>query len=263
MPEVKEHAPGSFYWIELGTSDTAAAKKFYSQVFGWEAMDNPIGPDEVYTIYTLKGLDVAAMYKLRPEQTSQGVPPHWGTYISVASADDAAKKAAGLGATVILEPFDVMEHGRMALIKDPQGAVFNVWQPKAHIGVKLVGESGTFCWDELWTTDRKAAAEFYKGLFGWGAKEGDMGEMGVYTEWQNGGTSIGGMMQISPQMGPIPPNWLPYFMVDDCDATVEKVKAGGGKVHVPPTDIQNVGRFAVLGDPQGAGFAIIKLTHQV
>jgi predicted enzyme related to lactoylglutathione lyase len=138
--------------------------------------------------------------------------------------------------------------------------MFCVWQAKAHIGARLVGENGTFCWDELWTTNRKKAAEFYTGLFGWGAKEGDMGGMGVYTEWQNAGQSIGGMMEIAPEMGQVPPNWLPYFMVEDCDATSEKAKSSGGKLFVPPTDIPNVGRFSVIGDPQGAMFAIIKLT---
>lgn len=260
MPEVTRHAPGSFCWMELNTSDPAAAKKFYSGLFNWGPKDVPAGPDMVYTMLEIRGLEVAAMCGLQPEQKAHGVPPHWMTYIAVESADDAAAKAQKLGGTVLAPAFDVMDVGRMAIIKDPQGATFCVWQAKAHIGARLVGEPGTFGWDELWTTDRKKAAEFYKGLFGWGAKEGDMGAMGVYTEWQNGGQSIGGMMEITPEMGPAPPNWLPYFMVDDCDATAEKAKASGGKLFVPPTDIPNVGRFSVIGDPQGAMFAIIKLT---
>lgn len=246
--------------MELNTSDPAAAKKFYSGLFNWGPKDVPAGPDMVYTMLEIRGLEVAAMCGLQPEQKAHGVPPHWMTYIAVESADDAAAKAQKLGGTVLAPAFDVMDVGRMAIIKDPQGATFCVWQAKAHIGARLVGEPGTFGWDELWTTDRKKAAEFYKGLFGWGAKEGDMGAMGVYTEWQNGGQSIGGMMEITPEMGPAPPNWLPYFMVDDCDATAEKAKASGGKLFVPPTDIPNVGRFSVIGDPQGAMFAIIKLT---
>jgi len=260
MPEVTSHAPGNFCWIELNTSDPGAAKKFYTGLFGWSAEDTPAGPDMVYTMLKINGLEVGAMCALQPDQKAQGVPPHWMSYVSVESADAAAEKATSLGGTVFAGPFDVMEHGRMAVIQDPQGAVFCVWQPKAHIGVKLAGDTGTFGWDELWTTDRKKAAEFYTGLFGWGAKEGDMGEQGIYTEWQNSGQSIGGMMEITPEMGPVPPNWLPYFMVDDVDATAEKTQSTGGKVMVPPTDIPNVGRFAVLGDPQGAMFAIIKLS---
>jgi predicted enzyme related to lactoylglutathione lyase len=245
--------------MELNTSDTGAAKKFYNGLFDWQAEDMPAGPDMVYTMLRLQGLEVGAMCNLQPDQKAHGVPPHWMTYIAVENADDAAKKAASLGATVLAGPFDVMDVGRMAVLQDPQGATFCVWQAKAHIGARLVGEIGTFGWDELWTTDRKGAVDFYKGMFGWGAKEGSMGEMGIYTEWQNEGQSIGGMMQIAPEMGQVPPNWLPYVMVADCDAIANKAAATGGKQFVPPTDIPNVGRFAVLSDPQGAMFAIIKL----
>ena len=271
MPEVTSYTPGSFCWIELGTSDTDAAQKFYRSLFGWEAQDTPAGPDMVYTMLKLRGREVGAMYKLRAEQTTHGVPPNWMSYIAVASADDAAKKAASLGGTLMADAFDVMDVGRMAIVRDPQGAAFCVWQAKAHAGMKLVGETGTFGWDELWTTDRKKAAAFYTGLFGWGAKEGaltaaaqsssaDMKKKGVYVEWTLAGRSIGGMMEITPEMGPVPPNWLPYFMVDDCDATAKKAKTGGGRLQVPPMDIPNVGRFSVIQDPQGAMFAIIKLS---
>jgi len=263
MPEVTSHAPGNFCWIELATNDPEGAKKFYSAVFGWEADDTPAGPDMVYTMLRIRGLDVAAMYKLGAEEAAAGIPPHWNSYIAVASADEAAKKAASLGGKVIVDAFDVMEHGRMAVIQDPLGAAFCVWQAKAHFGVKLVGETGTFGWDELWTTDRKKAAEFYTGLFGWKTKGGDETLAGgPYTEWINGGQSIGGMMEITPEMGPVPPNWLPYFMVDDCNASADKAKALGGKLFVPPTDIPTVGRFSVVADPQGAMFAIIKLSME-
>jgi predicted enzyme related to lactoylglutathione lyase len=260
MPEVTSHAPGSFCWIELGTSDTDGAKKFYSALFGWDPVDMPAGPDMIYTMLKLRGLDIGAMYKLGAEEAKHGIPPHWNTYVAVASADEAAKKATALGGKILAEAFDVMDVGRMAIIQDPQGATFCVWQAKNHIGFRLFGETGSFGWDELWTTDRKKAAEFYKGLFGWGAKEGDMaGTGGVYTEWTNNGQSIGGMLEITPDMGPMPPNWLPYFMVDDCNATADKASSLGAKIFVPPTDIPTVGRFSVIQDPQGATFCIIKL----
>lgn len=260
MPEVTGHAPGSFCWIELGTNDPNGAKKFYKGLFGWEAEDMPAGPDMNYTMLRIRGLDVGAMYKLGAEETAHGIPPHWNSYVAVASADEAAAKAKALGGNILADAFDVMDVGRMAIVQDPLGATFEVWQAKAHFGVKLVGEAGTFCWDELWTTDRKKAAEFYTGLFGWKTKDGDAGPAGVYTEWSNAGQPIGGMMEISPDMGPVPPNWLPYFMVEDCNATAETAGALGGKLFVPPTDIPNVGRFSVIADPQGAMFAIVKLT---
>jgi predicted enzyme related to lactoylglutathione lyase len=144
---------------------------------------------------------------------------------------------------------------------DPLPAHFRIAQAKAHIGARLVGENGAFGWDELWTTDRKKAAQFYQGLFGWAAKEGNMGDMGVYVEWQNGGQSIGGIMEITPDMGPVPPNWLPYFMVDNRDAVAEKATKSGAKLMVPPQDIPNIGKFCVITDPQGAAFAIIKIAR--
>jgi predicted enzyme related to lactoylglutathione lyase len=261
MPEVKSHAPGAFCWIELNTSDPGAAKKFYTGLFGWDAEDTPAGPDMVYTMLRVGGLEVGAMCALQPDQKAHGVPPHWMSYIAVESADDAANKAKSLGGNVLADAFDVMDVGRMAILQDPQGATFCVWQAKAHIGFRLVAETGTFGWDELWTTDTNKAAEFYTGLFGWAAKDSGANMAGGgYTEWQLGGQSIGGMMKIQPEMGPVPPNWLPYFMVEDCNATADKAAASGGKLFVPPTDIPNVGRFAVIQDPQGAVFAIIKLT---
>jgi len=261
MPEVTSHEPGSFCWMELNTSDPAAAKTFYKGLFDWDAEDTPAGPDMVYTMLRIRGLEVGAMCGLQPEQKARGVPPHWMSYVTVENADGAATKAASLGGSVVAGAFDVMDVGRMAIIQDPQGGMFCVWQPKAHIGVRLVGEPGTFCWDELWTTDTNKAAEFYTRLFGWTAKESSSDAPGGnYTEWQLGGRSIGGMMKIMPEMGPVPPNWLPYFTVEDCDATANKAKATGGKLFMPPTDIPNVGRFSVIQDPQGATFAIIKLT---
>jgi uncharacterized protein len=255
MPEVTEHAPGSFCWMELATSDSAAAKKFYSSVFGWESVDSPAGPDMVYTMLQIGGKDIGALF----QENTPGVPPHWSSYISVKSADESAAKAKSLGGTVMAEPFDVMDVGRMAVVQDPLGAVFCVWQPRKHFGSKLVGELNTFCWDELNTTDSRKAMEFYTKLFGWDTKtnEGPM----KYTEWINNGMPIGGMMEITPEMGPVPPNWLPYIAVQDCDATAEKAKSLGANFFLPPTDIPDVGRFAVIQDPQGAVFAIVKLSR--
>jgi predicted enzyme related to lactoylglutathione lyase len=124
------HAPGSFCWIELATTDGEAAKKFYGELFGWEAQDNPMGPGMVYTMLKLNGKDVGALYE-KGEEMKQ-VPTHWASYVSVESADEIAAKAKSLGGAVIMEPFDVMEHGRMAVITDPTGAVFSIWQDKQH-----------------------------------------------------------------------------------------------------------------------------------
>ena len=258
MPEITQYAPGMFCWFELGTSDTDAAKKFYGQLFGWTASDMPAGPDMIYTMLQIDGKDIGAMYGLSEAHKSQGVPPHWLTYISVASADESAAKAKELGATVIMEPFDVFDAGRMALFQDPTGATFAIWQANKSIGAGLKDEVNSYCWSELATRDTARATEFYTSLFGWDTKvsEGPM----TYTEFMNNGTAIGGMLPIAPEWGDVPANWMGYISVDDCDSTADKAKALGAEIKSPPMDIPHAGRFAVIQDPQGAVFAIIKLT---
>ena len=253
-----KHAPGNFCWIELMTTDGPGAKKFYSELFGWEGNDNPIGPDMVYTIYTLNGKAVGASYQKGEEM--KHIPTNWASYVAVTSADETAAKAKSLGANVVQEPFDAMEHGRMAVIADPTGAHFCIWQAKAHPGLGIKGELNSLCWNELLTNDTAKAIDFYTRLFGWNTKT-DTGAT-PYTEIINGEEHIGGIMQIQPQMGPMPPNWGIYIAVADCDGTVAKATSLGARTYVPPTDIPNVGRFAVLADPQGAVFNVIKLNLQ-
>lgn len=251
-----EHAPGSFCWIELATTDGPGAKKFYGELFGWEAQDNPVGPDMVYTMLRLDSKDVGALYQ--KGEAMKEIPTFWMSYISVTNADEIAAKAKSLGGTIVKEPFDVMDVGRMAVITDPTGGTFAIWQPKTHKGVGVKGEPNSLTWNELLTNDTAKAAEFYSKLFGWVPKT--HGEPMPYTEFMTGDTHAGGMMQIQPHMGPIPPHWGIYFAVDDCDAKFQKATSLGAQPIVPPMDIENVGRFATIRDPQGAVFSIIKLT---
>lgn len=258
QPEFK---PGIFCWVELGTSDSDAAKNFYAQLFGWDYVDNPMGDQGIYTMLKLKGKDVGGLYKLMPDMVAQGIPPHWLSYVGVNSADEAVEKAKAEGATIMNGPFDVFTAGRMAVIKDPTGAVFAVWQPNEAKGAGVYGVPGAFCWNELGTNDPEKAKEFYSKVFGW-TTEPFPGSPIEYTIIQNEGTGIGGVYKITPEMGPIPPHWLVYFSVDDCDASVKKATDLGGKVMKPAEDIPGVGRFAILFDPQGAAFAIIKTQPQ-
>jgi predicted enzyme related to lactoylglutathione lyase len=257
MTEVTRHEPGMFSWVELATTDPAGAKAFYTALFGWTFVDTPAGPDMVYTRFQLGGKDVGACYPQQKEQRDHGIPPNWMSYVTVASADASAAQAKKLGGTLMMEPFDVMEHGRMAVVQDPTGAVLSLWQPRQHIGVQVRDEANALCWNELYTRDTSRAAAFYTGLFGWRPKT----DPGGYTEWQAGERAIGGMMAIQPEWGPMPPHWMPYFMVSDCDATVARAAQLGGGAMMPARDIENVGRFAILRDPQGAAFAIIKLNR--
>lgn len=252
MPKVTSNAPGTFCWIELATSDDGGAKAFYTKLFGWSVNENDMGEMGKYYIFQKDGADAAAMYKKGPEMAQ--VPPHWATYIAVADADASAEKAKSLGGNVMMGPFDVMEYGRMAFISDPQGAAFAIWQAKQNIGVGIRDEANTLCWSELHAKDIDVAKKFYSALFGWGVKESP-----EYNEWQQGGNSIGGLMKTQ---GPpeAPSFWMPYFAVDDCDQTVASAQSNGGTVHAPAFDVPNVGRMAVLADPQGAFFSVIKLS---
>ncbi|HEX7149923.1 MAG TPA: VOC family protein [Thermoanaerobaculia bacterium] len=253
MPEVTAHAPGNFCWVELATTDDAAAKRFYTELFGWTTNEIPMGEEGgmMYIMLQKDGKDVGALYKMMPDQQ---MPPNWQTYVATDDIDNVAEKAKSLGGNVVAGPFDVYDSGRMAVVADPAGAMFGLWQAKEHIGYRVKDESGSVCWSELTAPDLDAARKFYGGLFGWTWKESP-----EYTEWQHGGQSIGGAMQ--PKHEGMPPHWMPYFAVDDADTIVAKAKSLGASVYVEPTDIPNVGRFAVVADPQGAAFAIIKLAY--
>lgn len=255
MATVTQHAPGTFCWPELATLDQNAAKTFYASMFGWSAHDTDMGQGQFYTIFRSKGSDVAALYTMREEERKMA-PPHWNAYVAVESADQSAAKAKQLGGTVIMEPFDVMDAGRMAIVKDPTGAIFNVWEAKRNIGVGVLDEPNSLCWTELMTKDAAKAGAFYSGLLPWRTEAMNMPGMS-YTLFKRGDASAGGMMQIQPEMGPIPSHWMSYFMVEDCDSKVGKAQGLGAQIAVPAQTVPSVGRFAILKDPQGAMFAIL------
>ena len=257
MAEFTSHTPGTFSWPELATTDQKAAVAFYRGLFGWELNDQPLEPGETYSMFQMRGKPVAAAYNMRPDRQS-GAPPHWNAYVTVANVDEAAKKAESLGAKVFAPPFDVMDAGRMAVLQDPTGAVFQVWQPNKHIGAMILNEPGALCWTELSTRDTKAAEAFYTKLFGWSAKHATEAPM-EYTEFSNQGKTDIGMMPMNEHIpAHVPSYWMQYFQVADADASAAKAKTLGANVMVPPTDIPNVGRFAVIADPQGAVFAVFK-----
>jgi predicted enzyme related to lactoylglutathione lyase len=262
MTEFSSHAPGTFSWVELATTDQSAGVAFYRALFGWEVREAPISQGEIYSMFQMRGKDVAAAYTMMADERQMGVRPHWNLYISVASADDAARRAESLGATVLAPPFDVMEHGRMAVLQDPSGAVFCVWQPKAHVGARILNEPGALCWSELTTRDPQAAETFYTKLFGWTAKHGAASAQVDYTEFGLPGQPPGaGMMKMPDDMpAAVPSYWMPYFQVADCDTSTATAQQLGATLMVGPTDIPGTGRFAILIDPQGAIFAVFRFT---
>lgn len=258
MREIVRHEPGTFCWPELATTDSDSAKSLYGVLFGWTFDDQPAAPGTTYTIARLAGKDVAALCALDAGQRERGVPPHWNSYAAVANADESATRGKVLGGTVVAAPFDVGENGRMAIVRDPQGATLCLWEARAHPGAQIVGEIGSLCWTELATTDTDAAGHFYASLFGWSLKKQETGPHD-YTELWKGPRPVGGMMAIEKEWGPMPPSWGVYFRVSDCDAAVAKAKSLGARVLTGPADIAKVGRYAFLTDREGATFAVIAL----
>jgi uncharacterized protein len=255
MARIESYAPGSFCWAELATSDVAAAKHFYGEMFGWVPVDMPM-PQGVYTLFQVDGNGAAAVYPAPP-----GVPNHWGVYFSVTSADDAAARVAELGGKVIAGPFDAHDLGRMAVAQDPQGATFSVWQAKKTYGATHGGPLGQVTWPELKTPDAAGAADFYKALFGWKTKPESGVAEAQYTEWENGGRPLGGMLPMKgAEWTGVPPHWSMYVTVADCDERTARATQLGAKVCVPPMDIPNTGRFSVFFDPQGAAICLFQMT---
>ncbi len=254
MTNLDKYPNGSFCWLELATTDQVAAKKFYTNLFGWASADMPIGPDEVYTMFKLDGRDAGtAAYTLRNEQ--KGMPPHWTIYIAVENADVAAKRASELGGKLCAPPFDVFDIGRMAAVQDPTGAAFCLWQAKQKPSAVTEVE-GTLCWADLNTPDPEQAGKFYSGLFGWKLESSPHDASG-YLHIKNGEQYIGGVPP-TQNRPPSPAHWLPYIQVSNCDAIATKAKQAGARFHLEPMTMEGVGRFAVIADPQGAVFAIFQ-----
>ena len=256
MPEFSSHVQGTPSWAELSTTDDQGALAFYGALFGWEDEPNEMGPGMYYHMQKLNGLEVAALYQQGDEEKQQGVPPHWKVYFTVDDIQKSTEQATESGATVIFGPMEVFDAGHAAILQDPQGAVFALWQPKEHIGARIKGETGSVIWNELMTNSAAEATKFYTGLLG--ITSSKMPGPMDYTMLNVGGTDLAGVMQITEDMGPVPPHWMVYFGVDDVDAAASKAESLGGSMVVSAADIPEIGRFAGLKDPQGAMFFIFK-----
>jgi predicted enzyme related to lactoylglutathione lyase len=255
MTEMTSYEPGVPCWVDLSTTDLPGAVSFYSRLFGWDAEDMGEQAGH-YSMLRLRDLDAAAAAPQMPGQ--EGRPPAWNVYVAVSDADATATAIESAGGRVLMPPMDVFTSGRMAVAMDPQGAAFSIWQAMDHIGSRIVNEPGSLTWVELATRDVEAAFAFYSAVFGWGRNDTETAGM-RYTELQVGGRSVAGMLGMTDQWpADVPPHWMPYFAVADTDATAGLAQELGGKVTVPPTDIPP-GRFALLNDPQGGFFSVIRL----
>ena len=257
MANIDHFPPGSFCWFELGTSDLDAAKKFYMSLFGWGVNDMPMGPDMVYSMFSLDGRMPGAAYKLMPEMVQAGVPPHWAIYVASENVDASTEKAKAAGGSVIKGPFDVFDVGRMSVVRDPTGAVFQIWQEKRPEANGIAGVPGTVCWADLSTRDVDTAAKFYSAVFGWHIGPGENDSSG-YLHIKNGDQFIGGIPPAHMMPSNVPPHWMLYFLVDDVDQSTSRVTEMGGKVFMPPMTMEKVGRMSVVADGQGAAFSLFK-----
>lgn len=257
MSERSSYEPGTPCWVDLGAPDLDAAIDFYAGLFGWEVPELPDSEQMGgYRRAKMGGADVCGLMPLQENQ-----PPAWTSYVSVADADATAAAVGDAGGTVIAEPMDVMDLGRLALFTDPEGAFFGIWQPGTFPGAERVNEPGTLGWNELESRDPGVAKAFYGQVFGWGFEDHDMGEM-TYTEWQLNGKTVAGMADIRGRVpDDVPAHWMTYFGSEDADASVAKVKELGGHVMFGPVDIP-AGRFAMVADPWGAGFAVMKPSEE-
>jgi uncharacterized protein len=243
---------GKFVWYEMMSKDPKASEEFYSKFVGWSFKDVPMGDFTYRLIHAGEPMVGGIM----PLEEKQDIPSHWITYITVDDVDETVKKAVELGGTSCVPPTDIPEVGRFAVVTDPQGAVFSPFKSKSDEEHPNPTGPGTFAWQELITSDPKGAKDFYTKLLGWGAEESEIDPDNPYLMFKAGDKEVGGMM-----MKPIPegggrPYWIPYLTVDDVDAATKTAEENGGKTHVSPTDIPNIGRFSIMQDSQGAAFGL-------
>ncbi len=271
MAERDGYLPGVPCWIDTSQPDPDLAAAFYSGLFGWEVDDlMPPGSGGKYLVGRLRGGDVAAISSAADGDAG---PPAWNSYIWVDSADETAAKVRASGGTVVMEPFDVFEAGRMAVCTDREGAAFSIWQAKEHRGARIVNEPGALNFNGLHTRELEGAAAFYAAVFGWrtfdlpAGKAWTLPGYGEYLEQLTPGLrartaefGVPGFEDVVAAINPIPADetdtqahWSVTFGTDDADATAERTAGLGGEIVVPPFDGPFV-RMTVLRDPQGASF---------
>jgi uncharacterized protein len=241
--------------VGLATSDSGDARSFYTRLFGWDGVaELTASAAGAFTMLRRGGREVAVLYRQMPEARAAGAPPHWISFISVDDADATAARANELGgAAVFREPFDVLDAGCVAAIRDPTGALVSLWQPRSLPGATLVNDVGALCWNELATTDVELAKSFFGLLLGWEYETDDSG----YVSIGNAGRLNGGIRKQTEDERGIPPSWLPHFTVENADDAMREAERLGGRWLVPTTEVET-GRFAVIADRQGAAFAVFE-----
>ncbi|MGW9558159.1 VOC family protein [Nocardiopsis sp. NPDC055551] len=253
-----DYVPGSPCWAEVTSPDVEASAAFYGALFGWEA--ESAGPEAGgYVNFRLDGALVGAL----SPRMSEEQPISWTVYLTTSDLDGTVNAARALGATVHIDPMDVMDLGRMAFLSDPQGGAVPLWQPRGFAGAEAIDVPGSLMWTELWTPSAVGAKDFYGALLGWEFNDVPMGDQ-VYATIrpaeQGEDRYFGGIMEVRAEDLPQTrgaADWHPVFHVTDCDAAVARVREAGGQVHMGPENAPGVGRLAVCADPFSAGFVLL------
>lgn len=248
------HLSGKFVWFEHVSADPAKAQAFYGSLCGWTVQSMPMGAQSYDMI--LCGEQAIGGWR----SADKGVAAHWASYLSVPDVDASTQASAAAGARVLMPPTTFGDVGRAAVIQDPSGAMVSLWRGAQDDPPDAASTPyGGWFWNELWSTDVKAATAFYQKALGYTIDTMDMGPQGTYYILKDGiGAMRAGAMQQPPD-APMPSFWLPYIHVPDCDAAAARAtQLGALKIVVPPTDIPDIGRFAVVIDPLGAPIALIK-----
>jgi uncharacterized protein len=256
MPAVASHPAGTINWADLVTTDLDAATAFYTGLFGWETEDLPMpGGGGVYRFFRLGGRDAAAAGTMPPEMAAQGIPSHWNVWVA-GDADQTVERATAAGGQVLMAPATLGPSGRLAVIADPSGAAIGVWQAGQHVGAGVVDEPGAMTWHEVNTRAFEANKGFYAQVFGWTAEPLDAPGIN-YALWKLDGRTVGGMLEMNEQWEGIPLSWMVYFATGDTDEAARRATELGGSVGAPPFDT-GFGRIAVLVDPAGGHFSVVK-----
>ena len=255
------YTPGQFSWIDMVAHDANEAKRFYSELFGWNPVDQDTQGGPPYTQFELEGKSVAGLGQMSDEMKAQGIPPMWNSYVSVADVQATVEKVTDSGGKVTMPPMPILHDGTMAYVQDPTGGNLGLWQPNQHHGAERIYEPNCLCWNELATREIETAKDFYCALFGWEMVDFP-GNPTKYYVIHHEGAQIGGLLQMNEQWPEnVPAHWSVYFSTADIHATVAKLKELQGKVHAEPFDTQ-VGPISVVNDSQGTHFYLIQLLDQ-
>jgi len=250
------HAPGTPCWFDLLSPDAEAAAAFYAQLFGWTY--DVSGPEEGrYHTAMVDGRPAAGIGQ---RQEGTHAPSAWTVHLAAGDVAAMADRVTELGGSVLNEPAEVRGLGHLAIVQDPGGAVFGLWQPLTHQGFGVTHQHGTMGWCEVNVPDGEAAKAFYAELMGAEARRlrSDAVPTVYYVLWKDD-EAVAGILEMTAERQGVPPHWVPYFEVADCDAVARAAEQAGGTVSVQPFDTE-YGRIAVVTDPFGAVFSVNQTT---